>query len=114
MQTRRDLAEKMSASWISCMTMMTQGDFSLVNISHMIVALKTSFAAVLAYATSLLFLKSSNDVLQSILIAGFVMLIDFHVHPSHFGNHFTEAIATGIMAGIVSLIFSGFRSLKAR
>jgi len=33
-------------------------------------------------------------------------VIDYFTHPTHFGNHYTEAVTTGLGAALISILVS--------
>jgi|TARA_S200002703_G_scaffold153282_1_gene154694 hypothetical protein len=101
---RKDLLQKLGGCWVSCMTMMVQGNFLAVNAAHCVIALRSSFGAVLAFVVMSTWLKKLSIFQESLLLAACMASVDVVVHPTHFEFWWTEAVATGIMAGIINLI----------
>ena len=99
-----DCGEKFAESWLSCMTLMVQGNLTAWTFGHALIALKTSTAAVLAYVACMLVFSKENQALNILLIGVLTAIFDYDVHPSHFGSHFSEAIATGISTSVMALI----------
>jgi|TARA_R100000027_G_scaffold16397_1_gene11772 H+/gluconate symporter-like permease len=99
-----DCGEKFTEAWLSCMIMMVQGDLTAWTFKHAVTALKTSTAAVLAYAACMLVFSKENKALNILLIGVLTAIFDYEVHPSHFGEHYSEAIATGISTSAMALI----------
>lgn len=89
--------------------MMVQGNVHALTFSHWIKALQTG---VLTGALAVLVSFSGRKELQDNKfvmagLTGFLTAIaDFATHPTHFGGPSTEAIATGIGAGLLCLAFS--------
>lgn len=104
-----DCGEKFTESWLSCMIMMVQGNLAAWTFSHALTALKTSTAAVLSYVACMLVFSKENQALNIILIGVLTAVFDYDVHPSHFGSHFSEAIATGVSTSAMALIVHLFK-----
>ena len=93
----------------SCLIMMTQGNVLAITIGHWLTALKTGFlTGIMAVAVAVFGNQKMQDnkfVISG--ITGFLTAIaDLIVHPSHFGGPNTEAIVTGIGAGLLCLALS--------
>lgn len=92
----------------SCMVNMVSGHIAVMSMKHFIIASKVGLVCAVGFAlTSLI----TNKLLQNkFYLAGYVFLatgiIDFFTHASHFGNEYTEAIVTGLVAAIISIIVS--------
>ena len=92
----------------SCMVNMVSGHIAIMSMKHFIIASKVGLVCAVGFAlTSLI----TNKLLQNkFYLAGYVFLatgiIDFFTHASHFGNEYTEAIVTGLVAAIISIIVS--------
>jgi hypothetical protein len=91
------------------MIMMVQGDLTVWTFKHAIIALKTSTAAVLAYVACMLVFSKENQALNILLIGVLTAIFDYDVHPSHFGTHFSEAIATGISTSAMAFVVYLFK-----
>jgi hypothetical protein len=83
---KKELLQKLSASWVSCMVMMVEGNLLALNAKHCLIALKSSLGA----------------IQESALLSVCMTAVDVTVHPSHFGAWWTEAVATGIAAGVIN------------
>ena len=101
---KQELLQKLSASWVSCMVMMVEGNLFALNAKHCLVALKASLGALILFSFSTFFLKDKtlSAIQESALLAICMAAIDVTVHPTHFGSWWTEAVATGIAAGVLN------------
>ena len=93
----------------SCLMMMTQGKILAITIGHWLTALKTGFlTGIMAVAVAVFGNQKMQDNKFVVAgITGFLTAIaDLVVHPSHFGGANTEAIVTGIGAGLLCLALS--------
>ena len=93
----------------SCLIMMTQGNVLAITIGHWLTALKTGFlTGIMAVAVAIFGNQKMQD--NKFVIAGvtgfLTAIADLVVHPSHFGGPNTEAIVTGIGAGLLCLALS--------
>ena len=111
-QKRQELTQKLAACWISCMAFMVQGNLGLLNFAHALTALRSSVGAVVLYIISTRIFKRLNPVQESALLAVVMSLADVFAHPSHFGDWYTEAIATGIAAGVINYLLMSLLSKK--
>ena len=96
----------------ACLLMMVQGNVAAITIGHFIKAFTTGGTTALAMI-ALSFISTNKDFYKNkYLLAGLTgfvtMVVDLMVHPSHFGGESTEAIATGLAAGVLCLIMSKF------
>ena len=99
--------QKFSEAWIACLLAMVQGDLTVVSIQHAITAAKTGFLAGTAIVLTLVLIKKQNRWLTAWITGFLVMCADIVVHPTHFGEVWTEAAVTGIVAALIGLIASG-------
>jgi len=93
----------------SCLIMMTQGNVLAITIGHWLTALKTGFlTGIMAVAVAIFGNQKMQDNKFVVAgITGFLTAIaDLVIHPSHFGGANTEAIVTGIGAGLLCLALS--------
>jgi hypothetical protein len=111
-QKKQELMQKLSACWISCMAFMVQGNLGLLNFAHALTALRSSAGAVILYIISTRIFKRLNPVQESALLAVVMSLSDVLVHPTHFGDWYTEAIATGIAAGVINYLLVSLYTSK--
>ena len=99
-----DCSEKFSEAWLSCMVMMVEGNVLSWTVPHTITALKVATSSVLAYAAVQLAFKQENPIVNILLMACITALMDFNVHPTHFGPVWAEAVATGAGTAVLGLI----------
>jgi uncharacterized YccA/Bax inhibitor family protein len=100
---------RLSEATPSCLMMMVQGNAFALTFGHWIKALQvgatTGLLAVLVSFSGRKELQENKYVIAG--LTGFLTAIsDFLLHPSHFGGVSTEAIATGIGAGLLCLALS--------
>jgi hypothetical protein len=93
----------------SCLIMMTQGNLLAITIGHWITALKTGFlTGIMAVAVAVFGNKEMQD--NKFVVAGvtgfLTAIADLFVHPSHYAGVHTEAVITGIGAGLLCLTLS--------
>ena len=104
---------KVSEATPSCLLTMVQGNVAAITIDHWVKAIQVG-AITGALAVGLSFfgneeLKNNKYVLAG--LTGFLTAIaDFVSHPSHFGGQSSEAIITGIGAGLLCLALSRVKS----
>lgn len=108
----RPLFENVSESATACLITMVQGNVLALGLGHWIVASQTGLAAGF-FATFALWASKGRGrwVVAGVLAistAGF----DFLIHDSGFGSAVTEAIVTGLGAGLLSLGVSTWRSRR--
>lgn len=93
----------------SCLLMMTQGNLFAITFKHWMVGLKTGFlTGLMAVAVSIFGNPEyqNNKYVVSGIVGFLTAISDLIVHPSHFGGVYTEAIVTGIGAGLFCLALS--------
>jgi uncharacterized YccA/Bax inhibitor family protein len=100
---------RISEATPSCLMMMVQGNVFALTFSHWIKALQVgALTGLLAVLVSLSGRKELQD--NKFVIAGLTGFLtavaDFLLHPSHFGGVHTEAVVTGIGAGLLCLALS--------
>ena len=104
--------QKISEVTPACLLLMVQGDITAITMAHWIKALTTALITSLSMV-ALSFIKSNKDFydnkyLLAALTSFVTMVVDYQVHPSHYKGNYTEAIMTGLAAGIFCLIMSKF------
>ncbi len=101
---RKELLQKLSASWVSCMVMMVEGNLLALNAKHCLIALKSSLGALILFIFTTFFFKGKplSAIQESALLSVCMTAVDVTAHPSHFGAWWTEAVATGIAAGVIN------------
>ena len=95
-------------TFLSCMFFMVQGKFLLITLGHIAVAAQVGAICTAAF---ILINRFSLKLLESKwYLAGFVFaatfIADYLSHPTHFGEHYTEALYTAAGAALISLFFS--------
>jgi hypothetical protein len=100
---------RLSESTPACLMMMVQGNVLALTATHWAKAIQTgAITGTLAVAVSLLGRKDLQE--NKFVIAGLTgfltAIADFMTHPTHFGGESTEAIVTGIGAGLLCLALS--------
>ena len=104
-----DCSEKFWEAWLSCMVMMVKGDVLAWTIPHTTTALKVATSSVLAYAAVQLTFKQENEFFNILIMACITALMDFNIHPTHFGPVWAEAVATGVGTAVLGLIVKAIR-----
>ena len=100
--------QKASESGTACAIAMVGGDLTVFSIKHALVAAKTGSIAATVYVISAGLFGVQNRFAQAWLIGMATMCVDMVVHASHYGEHYTEALYTGLGAGFIALMMSGF------
>jgi hypothetical protein len=100
---------RVSEATPACLMMMVQGNVLALTFTHWVKALQTgAITGALAVAISFTGRKELQD--NKFVVAGLTgfltAIADFATHPTHFGGPSTEAIATGIGAGLLCLALS--------
>ena len=90
--------ERAGEVWLSCMLFMVQGDISQVTGGHALTALKVSVGVVVTYVVAKKILKVNRFWKTIVLLAIITAIVDYLVHPTHFGEAWSEAVLTGIGA----------------
>jgi hypothetical protein len=91
-----------------CYPMMVEGDLSALTFTHFWKANVTGIiAATLATLTKKSWYKSfvQHKYALAIILGVCTFVADLLVHPTHFGAFWTEALATGVGAGLLSAFF---------
>lgn len=92
--------------------MMVQGNLLAVSPSHILIAAKTAIGAMIVYGIASFWVKTMSPLSESALLATTTSLVDLGVHPTHIGEWWTEAVATGIAAGLLNYTVTYFLSAK--
>lgn len=109
------LLRRLSEATPACLMVMVQGDITVITLEHWLTAFQTgTIAGVGAIVISFL---PREDLRENKYIdagiTGFITAIaDYITHPTHFGAPTTEAVITGIAAGLLCVVFSGIRTKK--
>ena len=103
------LLKRLSESTTSCMVMMTQGNLLAITLGHWSNALKVGLIASVATLAVVIYGNkdwSDNKFAMAGVIGFFTAVADLFTHPTHFGGASTEAICTGIGAGLLCFTMS--------
>lgn len=100
---------RVSEATPSCLMMMVQGNVSALTLAHWLKALQVGFLtggmAVLVSLSGRKELQENKFVIAG--LTGFLTAVaDYMTHPTHFGGPTTEAVTTGIAAGLLCLALS--------
>ena len=92
----------------ACSLMMVQGDVTALTVNHLWTAAQTGFISAVAVTWIIIFTPRLRD--NSYMLAGAtgvcVAIADLAMHPSHYQGVSTEAIMTGIGAGLLTYAFT--------
>jgi len=91
------------------MVMMTQGNLLAITVYHWQKALQVGLIASVATLAVVIYGNkdwADNKFAMAGIIGFFTAVADMMTHPTHFGGPSTEAIVTGIGAGIICLVMS--------
>jgi hypothetical protein len=91
------------------MVMMTQGNLLAITVYHWQKALQVGLIASVATLAVVIYGNkdwSDNKFAMAGVIGFFTAVADMMTHPTHFGGPSTEAIVTGIGAGLLCLVMS--------
>jgi len=101
--------KRLSESTTSCMVMMTQGNLLAITVYHWQKALQVGLIASVATLAVVIYGNkdwADNKFAMAGVIGFFTAVADMMTHPTHFGGPSTEAIVTGIGAGLLCLVMS--------
>ena len=101
--------KRLSESTTSCMVMMTQGNLLAITVYHWQKALQVGLIASVATLAVVIYGNkdwADNKFAMAGIIGFFTAVADMMTHPTHFGGPSTEAIVTGIGAGLLCLVMS--------
>ena len=109
-----EFIERAGEVWLSCMLFMVQGNLSALTMNHGITALKVSLGVVTTYFVAKKLLKVNNFWKTIALLAAITASIDYLIHPTHFGEAWSEAVLTGLGASAFATIghFIAYRHTK--
>ena len=104
-------SKRLSESTTSCLVAMTQGSIGAITLAHWGKALQVGIVA--SFATVLFIVVDKEEITKNKytmagVIGFFTAIVDFATHPSHYGGPSTEAVVTGIGAGLLCLAMSNF------
>ena len=94
---------------------MVQFNFSALQLKHFLVAAKTGLLTGILFIIVAEFITTTTAIASAVLLAMVTTIADFIVHPTHFGEPWTEAVCTGIGAGVLCYTWTkGLPLLKRR
>lgn len=108
-------AKRLLESTTSCLIMMAQGNVMGITLGHWGKALQVGLIASLATIFLIKIHKEDlthNQYVMAGIIGIFTAMADLIAHPSGFGGVTTEAIVTGIGAGLLCLCLSHIKGYK--
>ena len=97
-------AENIAESGAACLVTMVQGNLLLLGVSHWITASQTGLLAGGAAAAAITLTRIQNRLIMSVLLGVITAIVDYFVHEPMFGEGATEAVVTGIGAGVLSYL----------
>ena len=103
-RNRAALFENIGGSSAACLVAMVQGNILAVTAAHWAIALQTGVVAGAAAAVVVGFMKSAGRLRIAGVLAVVTGVVDYFVHPGMIGSGATEAILTGLGAGVLSLV----------
>jgi len=103
-QKIKPYVENISEATAACLFTMVQGNILLLGLSHWLVASQTGIVAGVLATIALWLVKSTKPWVISLVLGSFTAVVDFFVHPGMFGGVVTEAVVTGIAAGLLSYL----------
>ena len=109
MEYLKTLFNRFAEAFTACALTMVKGDVTAISTDHLIVASKTGVVTGISALICFLFLKEEYKDNKYVLagLAGFLTaLSDLIIHPSHFAGESTEAIVTGIGAGLLCFLMA--------
>jgi hypothetical protein len=110
----KSLAEGISESTAACMLAMVQGNILALTIGHLMIALQTGLiAGSIALALSLI-ARAKKVWVTPLLLGVSTAAVDYFVHPSNFGTAATEALVTGLVAGVLAFLVTTVVKLSRR
>ena len=101
--------KRLTESTTSCLVTMVQGNALAITLGHWTTALKTGFVSSALYVFISIFMKQDlqeNKYAVAGTIGFLTAVADMLIHPSHFGGASTEAIVTGVGAGLLCLVLT--------
>lgn len=98
------LIEGVSESTAACLITMVQGNLLSLTLGHLLIASQTGVLA--GVSTFILTLLAQVKIrwIVHLLLGLLTAVFDYYMHPGSFGGVATEAIFTGIAAGLMSYL----------
>ena len=108
----RSLGEGVSESTIACLFAMVQGNLLVLTIGHLVIATQTGLiAGIIAFGVTVK-TRINNPWIIALFLGVSTAIIDYLIHPSSFGGVATEAIVTGLIAGLLSYLVTMWLRLR--
>jgi len=98
------LVEYIAESTTACLVTMVQGNLLAFTFSHLLIASQTGVVAGVIASIAIFFSRSNKRWIVSMVLGTGTAVVDFYIHPGMFGSAATEAIVTGIAAGVLSYL----------
>ena len=98
------LVENVTESATACLLAMTQGNLLTLTLTHWLIASRTGLLAGSVAAAALWLVGERRRWAIAALLTLATVGADYLSHPSHFAGKLGEAVATGLMAGALSLV----------
>lgn len=108
------LLENVTESGAACLLTMVQGNVLALGLGHWIVASQTGLAAGFVATIALWASRATGRWIVAGILGVSTGVVDYFVHEGGFGSAATEAIVTGVGAGLLSLAVSTFRARRRR
>jgi hypothetical protein len=93
-----------------CLLLMVQGNFSAIELKHWVIAVQTGvLTGIIAIAVSFCFREKDwheNKYVLAAITSICTAIADRITHPTHFGNDVSEALVTGMAAGLLCFVMA--------
>ena len=110
----RSLGEGVSESTTACLLAMVKGNFLALTMGHLVIAAQTGFVAgILAFGVTVM-ARINTPWIIALLLGVSTAIIDYLMHPGSFGGVATEAIVTGLVAGLLSYLVTMWLKLRKK
>ena len=96
------LIEYFSEATTACLVTMVQGNLLSLTVGHLIIASQTGIFAGILASLVIIFANIKRIEIIAITLGVFTAIVDYYMHPGMFGSIATEAIVTGLGAGLLS------------
>ena len=98
------LVENVTQSATACLLTMVQGNLLTLTLGHWLIASRTGLVSGTIATAALWLAGSRRRWMVALLLGVLTFAVDYWSHPSHFGGAATEAVATGVAAGVLSAL----------
>ena len=96
---------KLALAWLSCMIFMVQGNLLQLTSKHAIIATRTG-AITGALVVLMSFIPWKFHFKLPILMFIGCFIADLLSHPTHFGQYWSEAFCTALLAAVFSYVIT--------